>query len=53
MPAGSVLGLSIAFSLLGGVSNSLYIVSAYAVFTNRFVSNTGIAIVRNCTLSSC
>nr|XP_037282104.1 uncharacterized protein LOC119175032 [Rhipicephalus microplus] len=40
----ALLAVSLASAVLGGVSNSLYIVSAYAVFTNRFVSNTGVAI---------
>ncbi|KAK8773031.1 hypothetical protein V5799_012432 [Amblyomma americanum] len=45
IPGGTVmLVISLASSFLGGVTYSLYIVSAYAVFTNRFVSNTGVAI---------
>ncbi|XP_077538628.1 MFS-type transporter SLC18B1-like [Haemaphysalis longicornis] len=45
MPGGTiVLAVSLTAAVLGGVANSLYIVSAYAMFTNRFVSNTGIAI---------
>lgn len=45
MPGGTVnLAVGLASAFLGGVANSLYIVSAYAVFTNRFVSNTGVAI---------
>ncbi|XP_075550721.1 MFS-type transporter SLC18B1-like [Dermacentor variabilis] len=45
IPGGTVnLAVGLASAFLGGVANSLYIVSAYAVFTNRFVSNTGVAI---------
>lgn len=45
MPGGTVLlVISLVAAFLGGVTYSLYIVSAYAVFTNRFVSNTGVAI---------
>lgn len=45
IPGGNaLLVLSLVTTVLGGVANSLYIVSAYAVFTNRFVSNTGVAI---------